>query len=96
MSAIESKNIDCFPTWFYEQEVIFWDDIIKLKDDSLYLGQTLLDEETPHGFGVEITRSWKIIRVGYYYEGLKHGYFNTFGMANDQPYSNRGFYEFGL
>lgn len=95
-TAIESKNIECFPVNYFNEEIEFREEVIDLKDGSRYYGQTLVGTNVPHGFGVELTKNWKTIRVGYFKEGLKSGYFNTFGLDGvGNVYKNKGFFTFG-
>lgn len=96
-SAIESGTINTFPTKIYTDAVEFLQNVIILSDKSLYFGETLIGKEIPHGFGIELTPSRKIIRVGYFYNGKKHGFCNSFGIdKSNVPYKTKGFYKDGL
>ena len=95
-AAIDSNSINVFPSKYIEEEIELLDNVITLSDKTLYYGQTKAGKWIPHGFGVELSPGRNLIRVGYFYEGLKFGYFNNYGLdKNGFSYINKAFYEDG-
>jgi len=95
-SAVDSDSIHVFPSKYIEEEIELLDNLITLTDKTLYYGQTKAGKWIPHGFGVELSPGRNLLRVGYFYEGKKFGYFNNFGVdKNGVAYINKAFYEEG-